>query len=264
MLTNGRRCDEELDAFGLLACQRYNFGNSDNWFFSFRAGLRGVGSRLDGVNRHSVALHSWIPPETIHQREHHIATMLFCMDSALECLVFALNALGQAVDRSGFREVSSRKALAGISPKDVVGGLRPPLSGYAKLFPTVQKTWQGQASLIQQVCDNHDVSKHRQGTFWGGTLRQDPPTGFFEMLGLADDDAARVVLAPMKEVLVPKDPKAPMNELAPELTSWSRIDDLERKFVSLVVESVCSANTDARANITLSHSELRPESPDAV
>jgi hypothetical protein len=158
-----------LDSFGLLACQDDNFGNAGNWFFSFRAGLKGVRSRAQGRAEHIEALHSWIPYQTLEARERHLAGALFCMDSALECLVFALNALGHAVEPSAFRDVSSRRGLSKVSARDVLGHANEnPLTGYAKYFPSFQGRWLRASELIELVCDNHDVSKHRQATFWVG------------------------------------------------------------------------------------------------
>jgi hypothetical protein len=50
----------------------------------------------------------------LEAREHHIAAILFCMDSAMECLVFEWNALGQAFDKKAFRDISSGCVLKGV------------------------------------------------------------------------------------------------------------------------------------------------------
>src|SRR5207247_7613173 len=96
MLPDRTDWDEQLDQFGQLAHESQNLGNADNWVFVFRAGVRGLTSRCNGIVWHSELFHAWIPVAPLEGREHHIAAMLFCMDSAMECLVFALNALGQA------------------------------------------------------------------------------------------------------------------------------------------------------------------------
>ena len=246
MLPNGTDWDEQLDQFGLLAHQPQNLGNAGNWAFAFRAGVRGLRSRCSGIAWHSKLFHSWIPAAPLEAREHHIATMLFCMDSAMECLVFTLNALGQAVDKDGFREILSRSALRGISPRDVLGP--KPLPGYGRLFPTFQAEWTKEAELIRLITDNHDVSKHRHSVFHGGTLRDDPPAEF-TALGIPDD--VHDWFAPTSETLLPNDPKAPTQTQSVALADWTTLETLEQRFVSFISQSVCAALTDARRTVPL-------------
>ncbi len=246
MLPNGTDWDEQLDRVGLLAHEPQNLGNAENWVFVFRAGVRGLTSRCNGVAWHSELFHSWIPPVPLEAREHHIAAMLFCMDSAMECLVFALNALGQAIDKSAFRDISSRQALKGIAPRDVFGAKA--LSGYGRLFPMFQAEWVKEAELIQQIADNHDVSKHRHSVFHGGTLREDPPP---EFAALAIPEEVRYWFAPTSETLLPKDPKEPTQTRSVELDEWTTLEQLEQRFVSFLAESVRIAVTDARRTIPL-------------
>ena len=187
-----------------------------------------------------------------------LAGALFCMDSALECLVFALNALGNAVDASAFRDVRSRKALSRISPRNVLGNANEKaLSGYAKYFPTFQQRWLRSSDVINLVCDNHDVSKHRQATFWGGTLRDDPPEMFRRAL---DVDDRLTIFSPMAEVLLPRDPKAPMVELKSDLEHWVLFEELDRDLSSLVSDSLNLAATDATNTIRLNENALRDQS----
>src|ERR1700675_5074309 len=92
---------DHWDGFALTASQVYNFGNTGNWFFNFRGGYLGVMSRVQGLERHSRSLHEWGYSSSVGSHEHDVAVMLFCSDSAIECFVFMLNALGQAVDKAG-------------------------------------------------------------------------------------------------------------------------------------------------------------------
>ena len=247
MLPNRTDWDEQLDQLGLLAHEPHNLGNAENWAFVFRAGVRGLTSRANGVAWHSELFHSWIPLAPLEAREHHIAAILFCMDSAMECLVFALNALGQAVDKKAFRDISSRNALKGISPRDVFGPKALP--GYGRLFPTFQAEWIKEAELIRLVTDNHDVSKHRQSVFHGGTLRDDPPAEF-SALGIPED--VRDWYAPTSETLLPNDPKEPTQTQPVELDQWTTLEELEQRFGAFLSQSVCLAVTDARRSIPLS------------
>jgi hypothetical protein len=249
------RAFASLDAFGLLACQAYNLGNNGNWFFSFRAGLKGVRLRTQAWAEHSEALHAWVPLQTIEARERHIAGALFCMDSSLECLVFALNALGNAVEVSAFQDVTSRRALSRVSPRNVLGNATDDaLPGYPRYFPSFQQRWQRASALISLVCDNHDVSKHRQATFWGGTLRDDPPEAIRRLL---ETDDRLTIFSPMAEVLLPKDPKAPMVDMKNELEHWTRFEDVDRDLSVLLTESLGLALADATNTIRLRENVLR-------
>ena len=78
-----------------------------------------------------------MPVET----EYHVASALFGMDSA-----YALNALGFAAAPTAFKDVTNRKDLSKINPRDILGSPtsnppRSPLDGYSLVFPTTQATW---------------------------------------------------------------------------------------------------------------------------
>jgi hypothetical protein len=251
-------CDVQLDDFALTACQGYNLGNANNWFFSFRGGLHGLRSRLRGVEFHSHALHEWSLHASIADPEHHIATILFCMDSALECFVFMLNALGQASDVAAFRDVSNERALSAISPRDILGGPRSdtPRPGYATVFPGVAAIWKSHTELIRLITDNHDVTKHREQGFSGGRHRSDPPAGHFEALGIPEDSPLRILLAPMAEVLLPRNPKLPIETLPSDRREWVLLEDVESEFRKFFPEALCRAVGDATANIKLNDPTL--------
>src|SRR5438552_7832368 len=86
---------EKLDQFALLASQDYNFGNATDWFGCFRGGLYGAYARLRAVQKHYFEVHAWLPvPRVLAHAEYHLSSIFFNMDSALECLAFAINALG--------------------------------------------------------------------------------------------------------------------------------------------------------------------------
>jgi hypothetical protein len=215
---------ESLDQLALLARQDYNLGGTGEWFGEFRGGLYGFYARLYGVQIHYVEVHAWRPRIRFPaDAEYHLTSILFQMDSAIECLTFALNALGWAVAPSGFRDVTDSKSLRSVSPSDVTGGLAggrgvQPLPGFASIFPRTQALWQSQALLLSRIRDLHDVSKHRQTIFVGGMARLDPPEGFFEALGVADD-VSRARLWPMAEIILKSDPKVPAVQRTPSATA---------------------------------------------
>jgi len=243
-----------LDQFALTADQSYNYGNEGNWFFSFRGGLYGTMSRMRGLQQHSLSLHQWRMDASIQTQEHDIAVMLFCMDSAIECFVFMLNALGQAVDKAAFRDVSSEKTLKLISPNDVLGTKRPALAGYAKYFPTLQAAWQAEATLFGTIFENHDVTKHRQQANGSGKGRGDAPVGFFASMGIPDDPLSQGIhgpIHPMQEVLLPKQPKLPIDQDPIERKEWTTLEVTEKDFYALITKSFRLAYEDAKKNITL-------------
>jgi hypothetical protein len=249
---------EPLDHFAVLAQQEYNLGNVKNWFFSFRGGLFGLVSRLRGLIRHSRSLHKWSYSETIYDHEHHVSVMLFCMDSALEHYVFMLNALGQAVDVSAFRDVGDDRALRGISPKDILGnGRDKPRPGYQTIFPKVSTLWNNRVELIRMITENHDVTKHRHQAMVSGQVRQDPPEGFFHRAGMPDDLQHRVFFSPMAEVFLGSHPKLPIGQTPVEPTERSTLEKVEQEFHELINDSLLLAEKDARSNIKLNEYEFR-------
>lgn len=251
----------ELDKFALVASQQYNLGNADNWFFSFRGGYYGVMSRLRGLQQHSLSLHQWRMDSSVQTHEHDIAVMLFCMDSAIECFVFALNALGQATDKGAFRDVSSERTLQRINPDDILGAKRDPLAGYTKYFPTLQAAWQSEASLFATIFENHDVTKHRQQAGVVGTSRSDPPFGFYASMGIPDDPISQGLygpIHPMREVLIPKRPKLPIDQAPGSLDAWTSLEGAEKEFYALITRSFRLAVEDARRTIVLKDPTLHP------
>jgi hypothetical protein len=258
-LTTAPNWPAELDKFALTASQQYNLGNAGNWFFSFRGGYYGVMSRLRGLQQHSLSLHQWRMDSSVQTHEHDIAVMLFCMDSAIECFVFMLNALGQAADKAAFRDVSSEKTLQRINPDDVLGAKRAPLAGYAKYFPTLQAAWQSEANLFATIFENHDVTKHRQQAGVTGAGRSDPPIGFYASMGIPEDPISQGLYGPfhpMQEVLIPKRPKLPIDQAPASRGGWTPLEGAEKEFYALIAKSFCLAVEDARRTIVLNDPTL--------
>lgn len=263
---------ESLDQLALLARQDYNLGGAGDWFGEFRGGLYGFYARLYGVQRHYSEVHAWLPRiRTPAETEYHLASILFQMDSALECLTFALNALGWAGMPSGFRDVTDAAQLRWNSPKDILGkSTKPPPTDYATVFPTLHGLWQGQAPLIDKITDLHDVSKHRQTIYVGGKRRLDTPAGFFESLGIPEeagnreDSTLRTLLHPEAEIILKPDPKAPsLQRLAQPVGHRDLLEDLVPSFASFIVSSGAAALADAQAKVPLKerrfHSGTTPQ-----
>lgn len=247
--------DQALDDFVQRACQACNLGNDGNWFLSFRGGLYGVRSRVAGARYHSAMLHGGIPRPPSPSVEHHIAVILHCMDSALECFVFMLNALGQATDPKGFRLIADETQLKRITPRDL---LEDRCEGYRTLFPRVREYWHGSAELVRLIFENHDIAKHRTQTSRAGSYKEDSFPTFPGVdatpEALAEFQAA-LESAPMKEVLLPRQPKLPVAERSGDLEHWTTLEELEAGWEAMIAASFSFAVADARAGIPLSTQE---------
>ncbi len=220
--------------------------------------MHGVYARVNAVRRHYYEVHAWIPsPRVLADAEYNLSSIFFNMDSAIECLTFALNALGSAVAPGDFRDVTDRRSLASINPSHVHGIPTrqppvPPLAGYGKYFPTLGELWQDSLPLINQIRDQHAVSKHRETIFSGGKFRDDPPPGFYEGLGVADDTVRMIQFQPMAEIILRPDPKRPRVE-RPLASVKDRLplETIAEQFCEFMNESAGRALADARATIQL-------------
>jgi len=247
-----------LDEFALLACQSYNYGNATDWFGNFRGGLYGFYARQLGVATHYHQVHAWVPrPRFPTETEYHLSSIFFNLDSSLECLTFAFNALGSAVRPGEFRDVTDSKALKRITPKDILGEPnatppREPLSGYKAIFPSVVALWQARVTLIERIIEQHDVSKHRSTIFTGGQTRADPPAGFYELAGVPDDPLRRAIFAPMAEIILKNDLKAPrVSRPVQALSDTILLETVATEFVTLVRDTGVAVLADVEANIPL-------------
>lgn len=249
----------ELDQFALLACQKYNYGNTNDWFGSFRGGLYGSYARIHGLINHYYAVHAWMPrPRLTAETEYHLASIFFNMDSFVECITYAFNALGFcALNSNLFRDVTKSKELRRVSPYDILGRAQttppqPPLSGYESIFPSVQNYWKSKFSLLSTIFEQHDVSKHRETIFTGGMARNDPPTGFYESLGVGENVSQKAFFWPMKEIILKNNPKTPRIEREPQpREDQMLLEDLVPEFHNFVVETGIHALDNAKANIQL-------------
>ncbi len=248
---------KELDEFALLACQSYNLGNETDWFGCFRGGIYACQHRMYGIQRHYEDVHAWqTPGQVFGNAEYNLSGLLFCLDSAMECLIYGLNGLGFAFLPSGFHDVTDGKALRRVNPGNVIGPSKLP--GYDSVYPQFKAHWTRHQELISEIAAQHDVSQHRSLIFSGGRMRDDSPAGYFEALGIADDPGARAMHSPMAEIFLRPDPKAPPVEHVPTPRAGQiLVETLVPNFREFFNKSLTLANAEARANITLVESELR-------
>jgi hypothetical protein len=251
---------EALDKFALLADQKYNLGDKDDWFNNFRGGLFGLYSRLLGVCIHFKIVHSWDfsikTPTTV---EYHISSIFFNMDSAIECMVFALNALGYIADSSKFLDISDEKKLRNISPNNLLLE-KNFVEGYNVFFPSLKKYWLNNRDFLFLIFEQHDVSKHRSTIYKGGKVRNDPPSGFLEILGINDDKLLQTNYPPMAEILIYPQLKIPARKRsAVKREDIHRLEDIAEKFCEFIDLSGAKAIEDAKANIKLNYIEFKKE-----
>ncbi len=146
---------DELDKFALLADQGYNLGDKGDWFLHFRKGLEGLNARLFGVRIHYHEVHAWTIPKSPLVVEYHLSSILFNMDSAIECMVYTLNALGYIASSTQFLDINDDKKLRGISPYNILG--KPPdfkkgfVLGYDNYFPSLKSYCQENRDLLLKI-----------------------------------------------------------------------------------------------------------------
>jgi hypothetical protein len=252
---------DALDEFALLADQQYNLGDKGDWFGCFRGGLYGLYARVVGVQIHYHKVHSWEPViRTPSITEYHLSSILFNMDSAIKCMVFALNALGYIADPTQFLDVTNEQKLNKISPRNILG--KPPahssgLRGYDNYFPSLKSYWHENRELIYTISEQHDVSKHRSTIFLGGKVRNDPPPMFFEKLGIAGDNVKESLFCPMAEIILEPEPKIPRQQR--RLREYKDIDKLENiaeRFSTFINTCGVKALEDAKSKIKLNYYEF--------
>jgi hypothetical protein len=249
---------EHLDKFALLADQGYNLGDKGDWFLHFRKGLEGLNARLLGVRIHYLEVYAWTIPKPPLIIEYHLSSILFNMDSAIECMVYTLNALGYIAEPTQFLDVTDDTQLKKISPYNILG--RPPdykkglMLGYDNYLPSLKSYWQENTDLLLKISEQHDVSKHRKAIFEGGRMRTDPPPGFFESLGVGDDKGDQLAISPMAEILLRPKPKIPAQQLHPsDHETKEKLEDLAENFCSFINMCGEKALDDARNRIKLNH-----------
>ena len=248
---------KQLDDFALLARQDYNLGKQNDWFGHFRGGLYGHYSRLTGASIHYSNMHQWLPVPQIMLIEYNLASFFFNADSALECLVYALNALGYAAEPALFCDITKASKLKNISPRNIVGGKRKkPLAGYKRYFPLVQNEWTRNEALLRKIVNLHDVSKHRRTIYQGGVVRQDAPAGFFEGLGITDE-SKKAVFCPAQEVILMFDPKLEGKPLPSRREDYEKLEDIGPLYCKFINKISKLAAKDAKATIKLKEKKFR-------
>jgi hypothetical protein len=187
------------------------------------------------------------------------------MDSFIECLTYALNALGYSASGGReFRDITGSKSLKRISPCDILGrpNANPPqsyLKEYDNYFPELRKYWESKKDLINMIFEQHDVSKHRETIFVGGKCRSTPPLGFFESIGVDPKKSSQSALFwPMEEIIIKRDPKSPKIDRTPQpVEGRVLLESLVPEFQKFAEKTGELALLDAKRNIKLKVTELK-------
>lgn len=251
-----------LDNFALLADQKYNLGDRDGWFGCFRGGISGLCARVLGVRVHYHKIHSWElefkSPQIV---EYNLSSVFFNMDSAIECMVFALNALGYIADSKLFIDITDEKKLRKVSPYNILG--MPPkystefVEGYDYYFPSLKEYWHENRDLIYAISEQHDVSKHRQTIYIGGRIRNDPPPGFFERIRIKNNVAKQALYSPMAEIRLMPQPKTPWEQQRSKNNrDYDKLESITEKFRIFINTCGAKALEDATTTIKLNYSEF--------
>lgn len=200
-------------------------GNPGNWRFYYRSARDGYLGRFWAIDEELSRVNEPYRVSEHWRMEHRVATLFFTLDSALECSVFALNALGWAMHPEGFRDVGT--GLGAVRPWDPKRE-----EGYVHVFPQVRATFlECWDDLLQVVIDNHVVSKHRHAAPRAG----DPP-----------DDPAPEGLVRFN-FRVPVEPKAHVDDRSRDLSGWPFLDPLVADFKAFLVGAGEAAVADAAA-----------------
>lgn len=243
----------EWDGIALLASQQWNYGNSGNWFYCFRGGLNGFHARMAGAEHHYAAMHAWLPhPRSPKETEYHLAAFFFHVDSAFECLIFALNALGYAASRGNeFRNIGDASALRCIGPNDLLGDSRKgskPLTGYNQFYPKTVALCQVARPLLDRIFEQHNASKHRHMIYLGGDMRTDAPPGFWKSLNISEGN--RNEFLPVHDIILDDAILLPLNNRKLQsLNEFLYFEDVADDFFSLITKTGAAIIGDARIKL---------------
>lgn len=237
---------DALDDLAYAASRPEARGNAANWFLNWRAGVNGFIGRRAAAQESFRRLTEWLPGFPMWSPEVELSQCLFHMDSALECWVFAANAYGWALEAAAFHSVGDARALKRIGPKNIIGRPGEVCSGYARRLPKLSAVWTSRAETIRLVVENHDVSKHRFANLWGGVLRNDTPREILASVGKSGWSIDLFHRTPMSKVLLPREPKRPLDGRPSALEDWVDLVDLYREYERLLTDSLEATLQDFR------------------
>jgi len=172
------KINELIAIFNSISNEKVGDGN---WLAYYKRAMDGFKAIIYGLKGHYNCLQSMsniihdilkegsLTEDELIKLDHHVSDILFNLDSAIECMVFALNAIGYGImDTNGFLSIEDDKKLREIGPHNVFNITNK--FSYQKYFPALVKYWlevseiRGYVTpkkLWKSIRDQHDVSKHR-------------------------------------------------------------------------------------------------------
>jgi hypothetical protein len=238
-------------------------GDHHDWFLLFRQGLHGMLARWEIVAQNYNLVHEWEKRRRSMfgariEIEVHTSAILFGMDSAIECYVFTMNALGNSVLPNEFCDVSDAAALRRIGPNNILGGgpndRRNPVPGYQILFPKSSRFWDSNRDLLHLIMEHHDVNKHRKSSANSWDYRTDPPENFFEEiekeLGEKLDVFGRSDFSPPGKIFMSSSPKLPGSHMSSETYT---LESLTQEFHKFIYDLLILTVEDVQENIISVH-----------
>jgi hypothetical protein len=168
-----KTCISAYNCLREMACRiEQSQGSTTDWRILFVDGLRGFAARLTTITKSLGSLDrpfqtpadNLVPEQWAIDTDRLIAEVFFGMDSALECFVFAMNAIGFVKSQADFCDITTDAGLKQIKPENIhceSGDKKNPRPGYLKYFPRIAAYWKSHQSLIAEIMSYHDVSKHR-------------------------------------------------------------------------------------------------------
>ena len=147
--------------------------------YEFNSGMRGLHARYAGAE---VALATLTVPDLVGSVQQviprpplawvlvdtYVSLFLFSAWSSIECLAYAVNALGFSISPGDFCDIDSERGLRGIAPKIIVGPQALP--GFPRHFPSLTSCLVARSSDVQVLQQQHNVSKHRRAVAAGGQV----------------------------------------------------------------------------------------------
>jgi hypothetical protein len=178
---------EQLWKIGKVLQDDPRYAKPPNWVLTYRFAIRGMLARIITVDRDYRGLNEpgngTATDEDMTTQdardwwnavwESYAGTLFFAMDSSLECFAHALNALGYLLSPAEFLDITADGKLRRITPVKVFD---PPsredadhsvYSGSLKWFPRICGHWSANRSLLAQIIEYHDATKHRHSVVVG-------------------------------------------------------------------------------------------------
>ena len=178
---------DQLWALGKVLQDDPKYNKPPNWVLTYRYAVRAMLARIMTVDReyrglNEVGCGTASAEEMTTQKarnrwnivwESYAGALFFAMDSSLECFAYALNALGCLLSPSEFLDITADERLRRITPANLFD---PPSKGNAghsayavclKWFPRICGHWAANRSLLAQIIEYHDATKHRHSVVVG-------------------------------------------------------------------------------------------------